>query len=196
MISHLIQTPYFNSNDGIRMLYLKEFMTLMQQLFLESMKIISQPHVLFWYGESTRKDSCSSLTTKVIKPLHFKTAPNVSLTFGWLPLERQVRILGTIEMASAKESDEYFASRPRGHQIGAWSSPQSRTIGDRSILAEQYEQYENKFADIEVPRPSHWGGYRVRPSSIEFWQGQRDRLHDRFRFTKSKKIWSVERLAP
>jgi len=113
-----------------------------------------------------------------------------------LSMERQVRILGTIEKATTKESDEYFASRPRGHQIGAWSSPQSKTINDRSVLAEQYEQYEIKFADIEVPRPSHWGGYRVRPSSIEFWQGQRDRLHDRFRFTKRKEIWSAERLAP
>jgi len=69
-------------------------------------------------------------------------------------------------------------------------------IEDRSVLIERYEQCENKFADIEVPRPSHWGGYRVRPTSIEFWQGQRDRLHDRFRFTKSKKTWNLERLAP
>ena len=130
------------------------------------------------------------------KAASFQNSPNVSLTFGWLAMERQVRILGTIEKATTKESDEYFASRPRGHQIGAWSSPQSKTIDDRSILAEQYEHYDNKFADIEVPRPSHWGGYRVRPSSIEFWQGQRDRLHDRFRFTKSKEVWSVERLAP
>ena len=130
------------------------------------------------------------------KAASFQNSPNVSLTFGWLPMERQVRILGTIEKASAKESDEYFASRPRGHQIGAWSSPQSKTIDDRSILAEQYEHYDNKFADIEVPRPSHWGGYRVRPLTIEFWQGQRDRLHDRFRFVKGKEVWSVERLAP
>ena len=130
------------------------------------------------------------------KATSFQHNPNVSLTFGWLPLERQVRILGTIEKATAKESDEYFGSRPRGHQIGAWSSPQSKTIDDRSILAEQYEQYENKFADIEVPRPSHWGGYRVSPLTIEFWQGRKDRLHDRFRFTKSKKAWFVERLAP
>ena len=130
------------------------------------------------------------------KAASFENSPKVSLTFGWLLMERQIRILGTIEKATAKESDEYFASRPRGHQIGAWSSPQSKTIDDRSILAEQYEHYENKFANIEVPRPSHWGGYRVRPLTIEFWQGQRDRLHDRFRFVKGKDVWSVERLAP
>ena len=87
------------------------------------------------------------------KAASFQNSPNVSLTFGWLPLERQVRILGIIEKATVKESDEYFASRLK-HQIGAWSSPQSKTIDDRSILAEQYEHYENKFADIEVPRPS------------------------------------------
>ncbi len=140
----------------------------------------------FMFFTNYRSDKASS----------FQHNPNVSLTFGWLLLERQVRILGTIEKATAKESDEYFGSRPRGHQIGAWSSPQSKTIDDRSILAEQYEQYENKFADIEVPRPSHWGGYRVSPLTIEFWQGRKDRLHDRFRFTKSKKAWFVERLAP
>ena len=83
------------------------------------------------------------------KAASFQNSPNVSLTFGWLPMERQVRILGTIEKATTKESDEYFASRPRGHQIGAWSSPQSKTLTDRIILAEQYEHYENNFAEIE-----------------------------------------------
>ncbi len=130
------------------------------------------------------------------KATSFRNSPNVALTFGWLPLQRQVRILGTIEKATSLESDQYFASRPRGHQIGAWSSPQSRTIDDPSILAEQFEKYEKEFADIEVPRPSHWGGFRVRPLSIEFWQGKKDRLHDRFRFVKSKEAWLVERLAP
>ena len=147
MISHLIQTPYFNSNDGIKMPYLKEFMNLTQQLFLESMKIISQPHVSYWYG-GYEEGFMFFTNYQSDKATSFQNSPNVSLTFGWLPLERQVRILGTIEMSSAKESDEYFASRPRGHQIGAWSSPLSKTISDRSILAEQYEQYENKFADI------------------------------------------------
>tara|TARA_B100000214_G_scaffold174899_1_gene125702 strand:- start:1536 stop:2135 length:600 start_codon:yes stop_codon:yes gene_type:complete len=130
------------------------------------------------------------------KATSFHNSPNVALTFGWLPLQRQVRILGTIEKATSLESDQYFASRPRGHQIGAWSSPQSRTIDDPSILAEQFEKYEKEFADTEVPRPSHWGGFRVRPLSIEFWQGKKDRLHDRFRFVKSKEAWLVERLAP
>ena len=130
------------------------------------------------------------------KATSFRNSPNVALTFGWLPLQRQVRILGTIEKATSLESDQYFASRPRGHQIGAWSSPQSRTIDDPSILAEQFEKYEKEFADTEVPRPSHWGGFRVRPLSIEFWQGKKDRLHDRFRFVKSKEAWLVERLAP
>ena len=130
------------------------------------------------------------------KATSFRNSPNVALTFGWLPLQRQVRILGTIEKATSLESDQYFASRPRGHQIGAWSSPQSRTIDNPSILAEQFEKYEKEFADTEVPRPSHWGGFRVRPLSIEFWQGKKDRLHDRFRFVKSKEAWLVERLAP
>ena len=130
------------------------------------------------------------------KALSFQKSPNVALTFGWLPLQRQVRILGTIEKATSNESDEYFASRPRGHQLGAWSSPQSQKIDNRDTLTDRYNKFEKQFADTEVPRPSHWGGYRVRPITIEFWQGKRDRLHDRFRFQKTQDTWSVDRLAP
>ncbi len=130
------------------------------------------------------------------KALSFQNSSNVALTFGWLPLQRQVRILGTIEKATSNESDEYFASRPRGHQLGAWSSPQSQKIDNRDTLTDRYNKFEKQFADTEVPRPSHWGGYRVRPITIEFWQGKRDRLHDRFRFQKTQDTWSVDRLAP
>ena len=130
------------------------------------------------------------------KALSFQNSPNVALTFGWLPLQRQVRILGTIEKATSNESDEYFASRPRGHQLGAWSSPQSQKIHNRDTLTDRYNKFEKQFADAEVPRPSHWGGYRVRPITIEFWQGKRDRLHDRFRFQRTQDTWSVDRLAP
>lgn len=120
-----------------------------------------------------------------------------SLTFFWGDLERQVRIEGSIEQVSGEESDEYFHSRPRGSQIGAWVSNQSTVIDGRKVLEERLEKLENDFKDSEIiPRPAHWGGYRVVPDRIEFWQGRPNRLHDRILFTKLGDDWKIERLSP
>lgn len=122
--------------------------------------------------------------------------PKACLLFFWKELERQVRIDGSIEKISAAESEEYFQSRPMGSRIGAWCSPQSAVIADRSILEKNVEHYSNKFNAQEVPRPDHWGGYIVKPTAIEFWQGRSSRLHDRLRYSKIADKWKIERLAP
>ena len=124
--------------------------------------------------------------------------PFVSLTFFWDKLQRQVRVEGKIEKVSEKESDEYFWSRPRGSQIGAWVSNQSETIADRAILAQKAIEFEAKFENTAIiPRPPHWGGYRVIPDAIEFWQGRPNRLHDRLLFSKAENNdWKIERLSP
>jgi pyridoxamine 5'-phosphate oxidase len=122
---------------------------------------------------------------------------NAALTFFWDALERQVRIEGTIQKVLAKDSDEYFHSRPRQSQIGAWVSNQSSIIPNREVLEEKNKMLENKFKDVEViPRPPHWGGYLLAPSSIEFWQGRQSRLHDRIYFSLENDSWKRERLSP
>jgi pyridoxamine 5'-phosphate oxidase len=122
--------------------------------------------------------------------------PKACLLFFWKELERQVRIDGSIEKISAAESEEYFQSRPIGSRIGAWCSPQSSVIQDRSVLDKNVEFYSNKFNAQEVPRPDHWGGYIVKPTTIEFWQGRSSRLHDRLRYSVQPEGWKLERLAP
>ncbi|GAB2536839.1 pyridoxamine 5'-phosphate oxidase [Rufibacter soli] len=124
--------------------------------------------------------------------------PFAALTFFWPALERQVRVEGTVERVSAQASDDYFHSRPRGSQIGAWSSPQSQPIQDRQVLDILAKEYEAKFADQEVvPRPPHWGGYLVRPLKVEFWQGRQNRLHDRLLYKQQEGgNWHLQRLAP
>lgn len=120
----------------------------------------------------------------------------VCLTFYWAELERQVRIEGKIEKVSAEISDEYFSSRPKASQIGAIASPQSQVLHDRSSLEQKIEALTLKYENELPPRPSRWGGYRVIPETIEFWQGRRSRLHDRLRYTLENDIWKIERLAP
>ena len=121
----------------------------------------------------------------------------VALTFFWKELERQVRVEGRAAKTSEAESNEYFSVRPRGSQIGAWVSHQSETIPDREFLEEKTRETEARFEEIEVPRPPHWGGYRVVPDFIEFWQGRPSRLHDRLAFTKEESgVWKIERLSP
>jgi pyridoxamine 5'-phosphate oxidase len=117
-------------------------------------------------------------------------------TFAWLQLHRSVRVRGTIAVASDQASDEYFASRPRSSQIGAWASPQSEPLGTREDLNDRVEEVEERFAGVDVPRPPHWGGYVLSIDSIEFWQGRPSRLHDRFRYTLNGSVWRAERLAP
>jgi pyridoxamine-phosphate oxidase len=124
--------------------------------------------------------------------------PNAALVFLWLDLNRQVRIEGKIEKVSKKTSEKYFQSRPKGSQIGAWASPQSQIIDNRDILESNVEKLNEKFADNEqLPLPEFWGGYRIVPDVIEFWQGQPSRLHDRLRYSREGEAkWKVERLAP
>ncbi len=121
----------------------------------------------------------------------------VALLFFWQGLERQVKITGQASKISAAESASYFLSRPRGSQIGAWCSNQSDIISSRQLLRSKFEEFKQKFKNKDVPFPSFWGGYRVKPDSFEFWQGRQNRLHDRFRYLKlENESWEVNRLAP
>ena len=119
-----------------------------------------------------------------------------ALVFLWLPLERSVRVEGRVERVDAATSDAYFAQRPRASQLGASASPQSRVVADRSELERSFADAEARFAGAEVPRPTGWGGYRVVPASVEFWQGRQSRLHDRLRYRRVDGAWRIERLAP
>ena len=123
--------------------------------------------------------------------------PNGCITFFWNELERQVRIEGLIEKISSEESDAYFQSRPRGSQIGAWTSNQSMVIANREVLEERERHLIERFGEGQIPRPPHWGGYRIVPTYMEFWQGRPSRLHDRVAYTQEiDGSWKIERLSP
>lgn len=134
--------------------------------------------------------------------------PHAALVFFWKELERQIRIEGTVEKVSAAESDRYFNSRPASSRIGAWASPQSAVIENRMVIEQNVERYSSIFANDSIERPDHWGGYIVKPTSIEFWQGRSSRLHDRIKYTlensayntatdtRTELNWKIERLAP
>jgi len=123
--------------------------------------------------------------------------PNAALVLYWMEVERQIRIEGKVKKTSRAESAEYFHSRPIGAQLGAWASHQSEVIDARRVLSARLEEKKQRFADGEIPVPPHWGGYRLKPDRIEFWQGRPDRLHDRFRYTRqSNGSWRIDRLAP
>jgi pyridoxamine 5'-phosphate oxidase len=132
------------------------------------------------------------------KGVELSENPNAALCFNWLDLQRQVRIEGVVEKISAAESDAYFNSRPFSSRIGAWASPQSQIIPNRSILEKNVVELTQKYGNTEgVPRPEHWGGYILLPTLIEFWQGRSSRLHDRIRYDKTEKgDWDMVRLAP
>jgi len=122
--------------------------------------------------------------------------PAATLVFPWVALERQVIIEGTVTKVPREESETYFHSRPRASQLSAWVSQQSSIIPGRSVLEDSLKTLEHKYAGREVPLPPHWGGWRLTPETVEFWQGRRSRLHDRLRFRREKGGWAVERLAP
>ncbi|WP_264322980.1 pyridoxamine 5'-phosphate oxidase [Romeriopsis navalis] len=123
--------------------------------------------------------------------------PHAAIVFLWTELERQVRIQGTVEKIAAAESDEYFYSRPAGSRMGAWASEQSCVIPDRTVLDDRLAALKVEYANKDVPRPEHWGGFRVKPRVIEFWQGRSSRLHDRLRYQlDGAGNWCIDRLAP
>lgn len=122
--------------------------------------------------------------------------PNAALLFLWVELERQVRISGKVEKISQADSEEYFSSRPRESQLGAWASKQSSVIESREVLETKYEEMKKRFESKEIPLPPFWGGYRVIPQRIEFWQGRESRLHDRICYTLDAGKWKIERLSP
>ncbi|GLY69202.1 pyridoxamine 5'-phosphate oxidase [Amycolatopsis taiwanensis] len=120
-----------------------------------------------------------------------------SVTFPWYALHRQVTVRGEVEKVDIRETAEYWASRPRGSQLGAWASPQSQVVESRRDLDNALAAIERRFADVEqVPFPPHWGGWRIRPDLVEFWQGQQNRLHDRLRYVRKDDGWRIERVAP
>ncbi len=130
------------------------------------------------------------------KGRELKANPFAAVLFDWHDIERQVRIEGSIEKLSEEASDEYFNSRPESAKIGAWASPQSRIVKDREELERLQEEIEDQFDEMEVHRPGHWGGYLIKPVSIEFWQGRPNRMHDRIVYYKTEERWTVHRLAP
>ena len=122
--------------------------------------------------------------------------PNCALLFFWPELERQVRIEGVLTKQTSDESDIYFNTRPRTSKLGAWTSAQSKVIDNRKVLDEEYDLLSKKYPDETVPRPPHWGGYILKPSTIEFWQGRPSRLHDPILFVQENNKWKIQRLAP
>jgi pyridoxamine 5'-phosphate oxidase len=122
--------------------------------------------------------------------------PWAALIFFWPELERQVRIEGPVVQVSPAESDAYFRSRPAGSRLGAWASAQSRVIPNREVLEQRMQELEAAYQDQDIPRPPHWGGFRVQPNTVEFWQGRPSRLHDRLRYRLDDGTWIVERLSP
>ena len=130
------------------------------------------------------------------KSKQIQSNPQAAILFPWLALERQVKIIGQVEKISNLESLKYFSSRPKDSQLGAWASEQSSRISSRSILIEQFSSMKKKFSKGEIPLPEFWGGYRIVPQSIEFWQGRANRLHDRFIYERQENEWTISRLSP
>ncbi len=131
-----------------------------------------------------------------VKSSQLRENPRACLTFGWLELHRQVRVRGAVERVPDGEADEYFASRPRGSQLGAWASAQSTVLGGRSELEARVAELDARYGDRDVPRPPFWGGFRLVPDELELWQGRPSRLHDRLRYRRVGPAWVIERLSP
>lgn len=130
------------------------------------------------------------------KAAELEANPRAALAFHWREIERQVRITGRVERTTVDESESYYRSRPRGSRLGAWASHQSRPIESREVLERALREVERRFAEGDVALPPYWGGYRVRPDAVEFWQGRENRLHDRISYAREGAGWRVERLSP
>lgn len=130
------------------------------------------------------------------KAKHLEENPNISACFPWLQIEKQVLIRGRVRKCTKKENAEYFASRPRGSQLGAWASKQSTQIKSRAALDSQFSKAQERFINKEIPLPDFWGGYQIIPDAYEFWSGRRNRMHDRFLFQKTADRWTLSRLSP
>ncbi|MBU14157.1 MAG: pyridoxamine 5'-phosphate oxidase [Gammaproteobacteria bacterium] len=148
------------------------------------LKHVDQSGFVFYTNYSSRKAS------------EIDANPKISLHFPWHVVERQIKVCGVAKKVSQAESLRYFTSRPKGSQLAAAASPQSKVISSRSLLLNEFERLKQKFREGEIPLPDFWGGYRVVPSEIEFWQGGQNRLHDRFRYSRSGDAWEIDRLAP
>ena len=131
------------------------------------------------------------------KGRHLAENPQASLCFPWIDLERQVTVTGAVEKVSAEESAQYFRSRPHGSRLGAWTSRQSEVIASRQVLEERHAEFTDRYPEgVEVPVPEFWGGYRLVPDEVEFWQGRPNRLHDRVRYSREGRAWTIDRLSP
>ena len=148
------------------------------------LKNLDQKGFVFFTNYSSKKAENIAVNSKV------------SLHFPWHPLERQVKVCGVASKVSSAESLRYFSSRPKESQLAAWASQQSRPVSSRQLLMQQFESMKNKFGQGKIPLPDFWGGFRVVPQSIEFWQGGANRLHDRFEYQRKQQSWQLERLAP
>jgi len=148
------------------------------------MKEVTEQGVVFYTNFKSRKSR------------EMDEQPKVALNFYWQDLERQVRFDGAVTKIPDEESNQYFQTRPRGSQLGAWVSEQSETIPSREYLEEQLAICESRYKDQDIPRPPHWGGYHLMPISVEFWQGGPNRLHDRIQYSLSNGQWNLQRLAP
>jgi len=148
------------------------------------LKGVGEDGFVFYTGYGSRKSE------------ELEQNPHAALVFYWRPLGRQVRVEGSVERVSEPETAAYFATRPRGSQLAAWASQQSRPLGSREELERRYAELEREYEGREVPLPPHWGGYRLRPEAIEFWEHRENRLHDRIRYTRAREGWKVERLSP
>lgn len=164
---------------------------------LASVDVTGQPsqRIVLMKG-ITDKGICFYTNYQSRKGAHFLFHPKASALFFWPKMERQVRIEGVVQKLSEQQSDEYFSSRPRDSQIGAWASPQSEFITNRKALEDRFETFKAKFEGQPVPRPPHWGGYILIPHRFEFWQGRPNRLHDRFEYYLTPNGWTIRRLAP